>query len=48
MKASNESHPHHAAGLASSFSLTEKLIESDAMRLAACNHDEHNQTGILT
>jgi hypothetical protein len=48
MKAFNKSHPHSRFGLASSFSLTEKLIESDSTRFRASNHDEHNQTGILT
>ena len=42
MKAFKESHRKQFGRLASSFSLTEKLISLER------DHDEHGQTGILT
>jgi len=49
MKAFDESRPHKRDGLASSFSLSEKLIvHATVTDRRYNNHDEHSQTGILT
>ena len=49
MKAFDESRPHKRDGLASSFSLSEKLVvHATVADRRYNNHDEHSQTGILT
>jgi hypothetical protein len=56
MKAFNDPEENSSSGLASSFSLTEKLVvewrllkrRSTATGRRYNNHDEHDQTGILT
>jgi hypothetical protein len=48
MKAFKNSAEREFGELASSFSLTEKLAGDFLRKAGITNHDEHNQTGILT